>query len=71
MQHQSKVIDATKTKRHWRGKDLAGCTTSASKAMLDRAQVWRLKTSVPLVPPKPKLFFTATSMRASRAVLAQ
>jgi hypothetical protein len=26
---------------------------------------------VPLVPPKPKLFFTATSMRISRAVLAQ
>lgn len=31
----------------------------------------RLNTSVPLVPPKPKLFFTATSMRISRAVLAQ
>ena len=31
----------------------------------------RLKTSVPLVPPKPKLFFTANSMDASRAVLAQ
>lgn len=31
----------------------------------------RLKTSVPLVPPKPKLFFTATSIFISRAVLAQ
>ena len=31
----------------------------------------RLKTSVPLVPPKPKLFLTATSIFASRAVLAQ
>src|SRR6185369_506515 len=31
----------------------------------------RLKTRVPLVPPKPKLFFTATSIRMSRAVLAQ
>ena len=31
----------------------------------------RLNTSVPLVPPKPKLFFTATSMVMSRAVLAQ
>lgn len=31
----------------------------------------RLNTSVPLVPPKPKLFFTATSIFISRAVLAQ
>ena len=31
----------------------------------------RLKTSVPLVPPKPKLFLTATSIFISRAVLAQ
>ena len=31
----------------------------------------RLKTSVPLVPPKPKLFFTACSIFISRAVLAQ
>ena len=31
----------------------------------------RLNTSVPLVPPKPKLFFTATLIAASRAVLAQ
>ena len=31
----------------------------------------RLNTSVPLVPPKPKLFFTTMSRRASRAVLAQ
>ena len=30
----------------------------------------RRKTSVPLVPPKPKLFFTATSIFISRAVLA-
>ena len=41
------------------------------------AQKWlkkhqmRLNTSVPLVPPKPKLFFTATSIFRSRAVLAQ
>ena len=27
----------------------------------------RRKTSVPLVPPKPKLFFTATSIFMSRA----
>ena len=31
----------------------------------------RLNTSVPLVPPKPKLFFTATSIFMSRAELAQ
>ena len=31
----------------------------------------RLKTSVPLVPPKPKLFFTATSIFMLRAVFAQ
>ena len=31
----------------------------------------RLNTSVPLVPPNPKEFFNATSMRISRAVLAQ
>lgn len=31
----------------------------------------RLNTSVPLVPPKPKLFFTATSIFMSRAVFAQ
>ena len=31
----------------------------------------RRKTSVPLVPPKPKLFFTATSIFICRAVLAQ
>jgi hypothetical protein len=31
----------------------------------------RLNTSVPFVPPKPNEFFSATSMRMSRAVLAQ
>jgi hypothetical protein len=31
----------------------------------------RRKTSVPLVPPKPKLFFTATSIFIGRAWLAQ
>ncbi len=31
----------------------------------------RRKTSVPFVPPKPKLFLTATSIFISRAVLAQ
>ena len=31
----------------------------------------RRKTSVPLVPPKPKLFLTATSIFMSRAMFAQ
>jgi hypothetical protein len=31
----------------------------------------RRNSSVPFVPPKPKLFFTATSIFISRAVLAQ
>ena len=38
---------------------------------LARVQAARLNTSVPLVPPKPKLFFTATSIFMSRAVFAQ
>jgi hypothetical protein len=38
--------------------------------LLAAAQM-RRNTSVPLVPPKPKLFFTATSIFMSRAVLAQ
>ena len=36
-----------------------------------RAAQTRLKTKVPLVPPKPKLFFMAYSIFRSRAVLAQ
>ena len=39
-------------------------------AAAPRAQA-RRKTSVPFVPPKPKLFLTATSIFISRAVLAQ
>ena len=31
----------------------------------------RRNSSVPLVPPKPKLFFTATSMRIGRASFGQ
>ena len=34
-------------------------------------QAARRNTSVPLVPPKPKLFFTATSIFICRATLAQ
>ena len=36
-----------------------------------RPRQTRLKTNVPLVPPKPKLFFTACSIFISRASLAQ
>ena len=36
-----------------------------------RAAQARRNTNVPLVPPKPKLFFTATSIFISRAVWAQ
>lgn len=35
------------------------------------SQPGRRNTRVPLVPPKPKLFFTATSILISRATLAQ
>ena len=31
----------------------------------------RLKTSEPFVPPKPKLFFSATSIFIGRALFAQ
>ena len=41
----------------------AGAVRTANQA--------RRKTSVPLVPPKPKLFFTATSIFICRASLAQ
>lgn len=34
-------------------------------------QAWRLKTSVPFVPPNPNEFFSATSIFISRAVFAQ
>ena len=44
---------------------------SAHAASRFRARQTRRRTRVPLVPPKPKLFLTARSMRISRAVLAQ
>ena len=37
----------------------------------DARRQTRLKTNVPLVPPKPKLFFTAYSIFIARASLAQ
>ena len=48
------------------------CTTTGGVRRIagDRGQT-RLKISVPLVPPKPKLFFAATSIFIGRASLAQ
>lgn len=42
-----------------------------SKSRSSKTVQTRRKTSVPFVPPNPKLFFTATSIFISRAVLAQ
>lgn len=44
---------------------------SMSAAALRNQPLKRLKTSVPLVPPKPKELEMATSISASRASLAQ
>jgi len=62
--------------RHVRRCATRTSTTGASLKSVDerrrrRLPQTRLKTSVPLVPPKPKLFLTATSIFISRAVLAQ
>lgn len=46
------------------------CMPAARRETRRRDQM-RLNTRVPLVPPKPKLFFTAYSIFMSRAVLAQ
>ena len=43
----------------------------ACMARARRVDQTRLNTSVPFVPPKPKLFLTAYSIFISRAVLAQ
>lgn len=57
---------------HGWGRISAGKTcTSRCRFNGDVVNQTRLKTSEPLVPPKPKLFFTATSIFISRAVLAQ
>ena len=52
----------------WKGGD--ACMLAAGRGARQGAQM-RLNTSVPLVPPKPKLFLTAYSIFMSRAVLAQ
>ena len=46
----------------------AGCRSAERRG---RKNHDRLNTSVPLVPPKPKLFFIATLIFMSRAVFAQ
>ena len=62
-QHERRVPDAEATDRHLHGRRRSHDAAANRQA--------RLKTSVPLVPPNPKLFFTANSIRISRAVLAQ
>jgi len=52
----------------WNGGD--ACMAAAERRTQRRDQM-RLNTRVPLVPPKPKLFFTAYSIFMSRAALAQ
>jgi hypothetical protein len=47
------------------------CAEVAGQQRRCQQRQTRLNTSVPLVPPKPKLFFTAMSIFISRAVLAQ
>ncbi len=49
------------------GGDAGRCTDIGRR----RKDQTRPNTNVPLVPPKPNEFFTATSMVMSRAVLAQ
>lgn len=49
----------------------AVCRKHPAPAASRANQAKRLKIKVPLVPPKPKLFFMAASIFTSRAVLAQ
>jgi len=56
----------------WDQQKLAGMGASPSQPRREASRPQtRLKISVPLVPPKPKLFFTACSIFMSRAVFAQ
>lgn len=49
----------------------ANATCTGGAARTGKAGQTRRKTSVPLVPPKPKLFLTARSIFICRASLAQ
>ena len=55
-----------------RVRDLWGAISGQWIALAQTGSLYRrLNTSEPLVPPKPKLFLIATSIRMSLAVLAQ
>ncbi len=64
------LADAGKSTRRLAQAKPPSQVTETGGALRMRSQT-RRKTSVPLVPPKPKLFFTATSIFISRAVFAQ
>lgn len=49
----------------------SGTTTGGAGRIAGGRGQTRLKISVPLVPPKPKLFFAAMSIFIGRASLAQ
>jgi len=60
------VLEMATTKSAYRMPARTGLPRAAGEI-----QAARRNTSVPLVPPKPKLFFTATSIFIGRATLAQ
>ena len=61
--------DATLLRKDGRKRTDNACCNRES--VMSAPNQTRLNTNVPLVPPKPKLFLTATSIFMSRAVLAQ
>ena len=63
----NKTISTRSGRPASKGADTAGALRIAARGRVHT----RRRTSVPLVPPKPKLFFTARSILMSRAVLAQ
>jgi hypothetical protein len=72
--HRLRARSGTKPSPH---RGTRGClpggqrACSAGGARMGQGAQARPKTNVPLVPPKPKLFFTARSIFISRAVFAQ
>ncbi len=70
---QTECLPAPKTTPCSFGRTVASGQTMlvATESVMSAPNQTRLNTSVPLVPPKPKLFLTATSIFMSRAVLAQ
>ncbi len=67
------VIATSAIARPSQAKRPAGYATDGAFRMGQTGVVRQIRrnTSVPLVPPKPKLFFSATSIFTSRATLAQ